>query len=68
MRRVKAKRRRQRAEWGGVLDDRNIGMLAHTGKLCSCWMCRNRRKNEGHTRQERKFMLREKEYGDERLW
>ncbi len=30
------------------------GILRKTRKRCSCWMCRNRRKDEGLTIQERR--------------
>lgn len=33
---------------------RQVGMLAHTPKACSCWMCGNQRRIEGDTIQERK--------------
>jgi hypothetical protein len=31
-----------------------LGMLRKTRKGCSCWMCRNRRQDEGLTFQERR--------------
>ena len=34
---------------------RQIGLLAHTPKECSCWMCGNQRRVEGDTIQERKY-------------
>mgnify|MGYP003648346733 CR=1 FL=1 len=34
---------------------KQIGMLAHTPKACSCWMCGNQRQVEGATIQERKY-------------
>ena len=34
---------------------RQIGLLAHTPKACSCWMCGNQRKSFGETFQEIKF-------------
>ena len=41
--RVKA---RVRSYYGGHAagDPRRIGMIAHTRRLCSCWMCGNPRK------------------------
>jgi len=34
------------------LSDRDIGMFAHSPKICSCWMCGNARETEGDTLQE----------------
>lgn len=31
-----------------------LGILRKTRKRCSCWMCRNRRQDEGLTFQERR--------------
>jgi len=50
--RLKKKRRNY---WGCVVkDERRLGILVNTPKPCSCFMCRNRRKDEGPTLQERR--------------
>lgn len=33
---------------------RRLGMVAHTAKPCSCWMCGNARRHNGPTIQERR--------------
>jgi hypothetical protein len=37
-------------------DPRIISRFKEQPKLCSCFMCRNRRKDEGLTMQERRFV------------
>ena len=58
--RERLKKKRQNY-WGfnsqhrGAATIRQLGILVNTPKPCSCWMCRNRRKDEGETIQERKY-------------
>lgn len=40
--------------WGVSPFSHFARILKHTAKPCSCWMCRNRRKDEGPTLQERR--------------
>jgi hypothetical protein len=52
----------RREYWGEVnKDERRLGILLNTPKPCSCFMCRNRRKDEGLTLQELKSLERELE-------
>jgi hypothetical protein len=46
--------------WGNAAAGgaRRIGIVATTPKPCSCWMCRNRRRDEGPTLQELRNGLR----------
>jgi len=37
-------------------DPRIMSRFKEQPKLCSCWMCRNRRYDDGHTIQELKFL------------
>ena len=50
--RIKQRRRRYISRNG-----RALGQLASTPAGCSCWMCCNRRSEEGPTIQERKHTL-----------
>ena len=40
-------------------DKRAMARFKEQPKLCSCWMCRNRRQDEGPTLAERRQMLRQ---------
>jgi hypothetical protein len=56
MERKKAWAKRAAREWyRSEPTVRQIGLLAHTPKECSCWMCGNQRRIEGDTMQERKY-------------
>lgn len=49
-------KRKRKDYWSGDLDERRLGMVAHTPKPCSCSMCGNPRKYfEEKTVQEEKF-------------
>ncbi len=49
------KRKRSRY-WGGNANasKRRLGIVLHTPKVCSCWLCGNGRKHFGLTIQERR--------------
>ena len=53
--------RKRRASYyttGGQSDDpRAVGIAARTPKPCSCWMCRNKRQDEGPALEERRNTL-----------
>ena len=50
--RLKEYRSKYYGYYGEKNPPRNIGMLVHTAKLCSCYMCCNCRKINGRTLQE----------------
>jgi hypothetical protein len=55
--RVKAKRGRYWGRCAGGVNERHLGMLVHTGTLCSCWRCGNPRRYFGErTVQERRLL------------
>jgi len=41
--------------------DKALGLLANTAKPCSCWMCRNRRRDEGPPIKELRLIERERD-------
>lgn len=47
------KRRRANYHTAGDRSVRSIGIVTTTPKTCSCWLCRNKRGDEGPTIQER---------------
>lgn len=49
----KRKIKKKFSHWfGEYMSDRRVGMFAKTPKMCSCFMCGNRRKHQGPTLQE----------------
>lgn len=42
IKRLRTNRKSYWSNWG--LTERFLGMLTHTAKICSCWMCGNPRK------------------------
>ncbi len=56
--RVKARfYRKQRLHACWVTNQRNAGLFANHGKVCSCWMCGNPRKQGDLTMQEKRANL-----------
>lgn len=61
-RRIKARfYLKQRAHDSWVTNERNAGLFADHGKVCSCWMCGNPRRFGELTLQEERARLREVE-------
>jgi hypothetical protein len=59
-RRIKARfYLKQRAHESWVTNERNAGLFANHGKVCSCWMCGNPRRFGELTLQEKRARLRE---------
>lgn len=56
--RVKARfYRKQRLHARWTTNQRNAGLFANHGKVCSCWMCGNPRKQGDLTMQEKRANL-----------
>lgn len=59
--RIKANRKNYwgfyRGDRGTHMSERQLGVVAHTPAVCSCWMCCNPRRSDGErTMQERRAM------------
>ena len=53
---VKRIKKARQKYWGRNLGGRELGKALHTPRLCSCFLCSNKRKWNGKTIQERRQM------------